>query len=529
MLLDLAGYVPTANLVDAIAVEPSAGQGAFLGPMIERLLASCKRRGRDITDCERALVAYELDEKSAKRARDFVCELLEHKEVNKHVANRLADYWVRCSDYLFEDWGLEADFVIGNPPYVRLEDMPDTSAALYRQAYATMRGRADLYVAFFEAALRQLRPGGVCAFICADRWMRNQYGAELRRLVTSGYSVDFLIEMHDANAFEDEVDAYPAVTVIRRSRQGSAVVASANPDVERAHSSQLSGSLLTLAANRDTKLPAGLTAAAVNTWFKGSDPWPCRTPAQLALLRRLEEQFALLESEKTQTRVGIGVATGNDQIFITTDSSVVEESRLLKLALVEDIQSGRLQWSGHYLIDPWERDGLVDLKRVPKLASYLHRHASTIKRRNVASRNPHAWFRTIDRVNHGLIKKPKLYIADIKNELSPVLDGGETYPHHNLYFVQSDMWDLEVLGGLLLSQVGQFFVESYGVRMRGGYLRFQAQYLRRIRVPEISAVTDKHRCELREAFRTRDKARATRAALEVYGISPTDMEQALEY
>ena len=35
-----------------------------------------------------------------------------------------------------------------------------------------------------------------------------------------------------------------------------------------------------------------------------------------------------------------------------------------------------------------------------------------------------------------------------------------------------------------MSAVGQFFVESYGVRMRGGYLRFQAQYLRRIRVPD---------------------------------------------
>ncbi|MGE5321631.1 MAG: Eco57I restriction-modification methylase domain-containing protein, partial [Actinomycetota bacterium] len=201
LLLDLAGYVPTANLVDAIAVEPSAGEGAFLGPMIGRLLASCKRLGRAIADCEHSLMAYELDQSSAKRARDFVCELLEREGVGRQVVDRLANSWVRCSDYLFEDWGLEADFVIGNPPYVRLEDMPDTSAAIYRQAYATMRGRADLYVAFFEAALRQLKQGGVCAFICADRWMRNQYGAELRRLVTSDYSVDFLIEMHDAQPF----------------------------------------------------------------------------------------------------------------------------------------------------------------------------------------------------------------------------------------------------------------------------------------------------------------------------------------
>ena len=37
LLLDLAGYRSEANLVDAIAVEPAAGNGAFLGPMIERL------------------------------------------------------------------------------------------------------------------------------------------------------------------------------------------------------------------------------------------------------------------------------------------------------------------------------------------------------------------------------------------------------------------------------------------------------------------------------------------------------------
>ncbi len=46
LLLDLAGYKSEANLVDAIAVEPAAGNGAFLGPMIERLADSCQRLRR---------------------------------------------------------------------------------------------------------------------------------------------------------------------------------------------------------------------------------------------------------------------------------------------------------------------------------------------------------------------------------------------------------------------------------------------------------------------------------------------------
>ncbi len=124
------------------------------------------------------------------------------------LAEDLAYSWVRTGDYLFDTTNIEADFVIGNPPYVRLEDIPEETVLFYREAYPTMRGRADLYVAFFEAALRQLRKDGVCAFICADRWMRNQYGAELREMVTAGFSVDVVIEMHNADAFLEEVDAY---------------------------------------------------------------------------------------------------------------------------------------------------------------------------------------------------------------------------------------------------------------------------------------------------------------------------------
>lgn len=128
---------------------------------------------------------------------------------------------------------------------------------------------------------------------------------------------------------------------------------------------------------------------------------------------------------------------------------------------------------------------------------------------------------------HALTGKSKLYIADIKNVLDPVLDQGETYPHHNLYFIQSDTWDLEVLGGLLMSAIGQFFVASYGVRMRGGYWRFQAQYLRRIRVPDPESISMAQAKELREAFRDRDRQRATLTGLEIYGITQSELGTAI--
>lgn len=524
LLLDLAGYRPEANLVDAVAVEPAAGDGAFLGPMIERLADSCRRLKRPLSDCRSALIAYELDEASAERARSLAASVLVSRGLRRPAAESLASAWVRTGDYLFDATIVEVDFVVGNPPYVRLEDIPEETATLYRDAYPTMRGRADLYIAFFEAALRQLKEGGTCAFICADRWMRNQYGAELRQLVTSAYALDVVIEMHNADAFHDEVDAYPAITVIRGHRQGSVVVASAGPEIANVPSRTLSATLEAAKSTKPIVVAEGLRVARVDAWFQGADPWPCHSPEQLSLLRRLEERFPVLE---VNAKVGIGVATGNDGVFITKDAHLVEPSRLLKLALVRDIWGGRMVWSGHYLVDPWNSDGLVSLDKYPRLRAYFGKHSLALKQRHTASKNLRGWYRTIDRVTHALAARPKLYIADIKNALDPVLDTGETYPHHNLYFIQSDAWNLEVLGGLLISAVGQFFVDSYGVRMRGGYLRFQAQYLRRIRVPAPGSIGKVQAKELVKAFRLRDRERATQIALEIYAIDEREMETAL--
>jgi hypothetical protein len=106
----------------------------------------------------------------------------------------------------------------------------------------------------------------------------------------------------------------------------------------------------------------------------------------------------------------------------------------------------------------------------------------------------------------------------MKAQITPVLEPGGLYPHHNLYYVVSDSWDLEVLGGLLLSRIAEAFIAAYGVKMRGGTLRFQAQYLRKIAVPAPDTISASVATRLREAFRARDREAATRAAEEAYGL-----------
>ena len=75
-----------------------------------------------------------------------------------------------------------------------------------------------------------------------------------------------------------------------------------------------------------------------------------------------------------------------------------------------------------------------------------------------------------------------------------------------------------MLGGLLSSRVALFFVWSYAVKMRGGYLRFQAQYLRRIRVPDPDSLDSDTAAAIKAAFRRRDFAELDSLALIAYEI-----------
>lgn len=517
LVLNLAGFVDDKDLVSSRAVEPAAGEGAFLIPMAERVIASCRRQGRPDRDCRESLLAFELDPSTAEAARVAVHLALIAMNVSAADASLLSTSWIRVGDYLHEAPRLPpADFVIGNPPYVRIEDLPSAVQSFYRSSYLTMKGRADLYIAFFEAALSQLRGDGVCAFICADRWMLNQYGAALRETISSHYALETVVEMHEADGFLADVSAYPAITVICKSEQRGVVVAGADREAELAGAAALAQVIRQVSAGHAPAMPKGLRAVRVEGWYHGSEPWPLVDPKDLALLRRLENRFGAVGSEATSTRVGIGVASGCDAVFLTTDKSLAEPSRLLPLALADDLRTGSLQWSGHYLVNPWDQDGLVDLAHYPRLKHYLDEHIAKLSSRHCAREQKRHWYRTIDRVDAKLTGQPKLYFPDIKGCIHPVLDRGTTYPHHNLYFVVSDVWDLEVLGGLLMSRVAQFFVECYAVRMRGGFLRFQAQYLRRIRVPRPEDITAVQAEGLRHAFGTRDVETATEIAAEIY-------------
>lgn len=517
MILDFVGYTSDHDLAERRLVEPSCGTGAFLIPVVDRLVECCKQRGRDLRGLRDAVRAFDLLDGNVRLARKAVSLRLHDAGLSTQDADELAARWIMTGDFLLHEHSPRtADYVVGNPPYIRLESVPPAVMETYRARCTTMRGRSDVYVGFIEQGLELLKPEGSLGFICADRWMRNQYGRNLRQMITERYAVDSVITMHDVDAFEDDVSAYPAVVVLRNGEQGRTVVADASSAFGERDAAEL-GQFVS--HPRRKKLASNaIEGARLDRWFSDGDLWPTGHPSHLALVAELERRFPPLEDRLTGTRVGIGVATGCDDIFITKDEDLVETSRLLPLLQSSHVSSGAPTWDGTYLVNPWAENGLVDLDEFPRLRNYFRAHEARLRARHIAEANPRQWYRTIDRVSGTLRERPKLLLPDIKAASHPALDDGSFYPHHNLYFVVSDTWDLEVLGGLLLSDIANLFVGAYCVKMRGGCYRFQAQYMRRIRVPSFDVINKRQRRSLALAFETRDRAKATATACQVYGL-----------
>ncbi len=522
-ILDLAGYTPDQPLHEKRLLEPSFGGGDFLLPAVARLLAAWRFHGEGGSVFEAlkdAIRAVELHRDTFQFTRRALLEYLTASGVSGSVAARLADVWLVQGDFLLAPLQGQFDFVVGNPPYVRQELFPEALLREYRARYATIYDRADLYIPFIERSLCLLAPGGALGFICADRWMKNRYGAPLRKLVADQYRLKVYVDMTGSDAFHQEVASYPAITVISREASGPTRIAHC-PEI-----SAVSLARLAVLLDASTPLVVGGEVHEMHDVASGESPWLIESSDQLALLRRLEKQFPLLE--ETGCKVGIGVATGLDKVFIGDYAALdVEPECKLPLATTRDIQSGEVQWRGQGVINPFGNgDALVDLAAYPRLRRYLEQHKAQIARRHCAQKNPAGWYRTIDRITPALRSQPKLLIPDIKGEAHIVYEAGELYPHHNLYFVTSNIWDLRALQAVLLSSLSRLFVAIYSTKMRGGFLRFQAQYLRRIRLPHWRDVPDALREELRDAAIRRDLEACNRAVFTLYGLT-TDERAAL--
>ncbi|HEX5727052.1 MAG TPA: Eco57I restriction-modification methylase domain-containing protein, partial [Longimicrobiaceae bacterium] len=107
------------------------------------------------------------------------------------------------------------DAVVGNPPYVRQEQVKGLKPFLAGAYHDVYDGAADLYVYFCRRGLELLRRGGRLAFVLANKWLRAGYGEGLREFLARRGQVERVVDFGHAPVFPD-ADVFPCLVVVRR-------------------------------------------------------------------------------------------------------------------------------------------------------------------------------------------------------------------------------------------------------------------------------------------------------------------------
>ena len=152
-VLDAVGWLESEPLESFRLLEPSVGEGEFLLPAVERLLSRVAPNDQRIQDCIRAV---EVNRAALQICRDRIEALFVSRGWSRSVAVVIAGKWLHHDDFLFLPLNLTFSHIVGNPPYIRLENLPKDLLKAYRMRWRSLFDRADIYAAFIEISLELL-------------------------------------------------------------------------------------------------------------------------------------------------------------------------------------------------------------------------------------------------------------------------------------------------------------------------------------------------------------------------------------
>ena len=117
------------------------------------------------------------------------------------IAGEMAFDWEKEFPEIFANGGF--DIVVGNPPYVSAEYIPEIEKKYYESIYYSASGRQNLYIIFYEKALKILKKNGNLGFITPYTILKNMYYKEIREYILKNSRILEIVDFKGIIIFED--------------------------------------------------------------------------------------------------------------------------------------------------------------------------------------------------------------------------------------------------------------------------------------------------------------------------------------
>ncbi|MDY6776055.1 MAG: TaqI-like C-terminal specificity domain-containing protein, partial [Halobacteria archaeon] len=425
---------------------------------------------------------------------------------------------------------MEYDYVVGNPPYVRIQNLPDKQKEMMDTLYDATTGNYDIYSPFYERGLDWLREdSGKLGFITPNQFMVTDYGEGLREVLLDEARIEEVYDFRDSGVFEDATN-YPAIVILadepeeasREDNEIRCVRVKADTDDESGR--ELDAAIIE--AVREHRGEPGYSDEFIDVFdfpqskLTADDYWAMMPPGELQVFEKLESKADDTLEEITDS-VSHGTQTSANKVYVVdvldaervesgdtggtvtivpsggTEEYEIETDLLRPWLQGRDVQRWRAEWSGQHVVLPYsvQRVGedelsasLIDSETLqsdyPLAWDFFKAHEEKLRGREGGRwENSDNWWEFGRPQNLEKFEIPKIVFAHISEDATFMLDEVGTWYYKTAYSVllEDDYRDLtEEMACQLNSKALDFYFKHITTVKMGGFYEYRSQYVEKL-------------------------------------------------
>jgi len=206
------------DIYDKKILEPSCGTGNFLEEIIKRFIKDCQKNNISeeniIKLIKNNIIAFEIDENlrniAIKRINNLIYKLL---KINYDFSNNIL---LGNSLYLYKNYINYFDYIVGNPPYVKIQNLDKNTKIYIQNEFNFSKGNIDLYIIFFEISLKMLNNKGKLGFITPNSYFKNYSNKNFRIYLLKNKLIKQIVNFQYYKIFKN-FSTYTAITILEKS------------------------------------------------------------------------------------------------------------------------------------------------------------------------------------------------------------------------------------------------------------------------------------------------------------------------
>ncbi len=327
------------------------------------------------------------------QANRLLIKIKECYETLENLKNSKTLEWRFEFPEVLDDEGnfLGFDCIIGNPPYIRQEQIKSLKPLLEKQYPNFYNSSADIYTYFFALAYHLLKEKGFNAFITSNKYARARYGAQLRELLLKKTTIVSYMELNALKVFESAAVDTSIMSFIRQTppKESRFKYYEPTPDDKNDLKSTCS-------------LPMRQNVLSTESFIFANT-------SLLDLRDKMESVGAPLKDWDIQ--IYRGILTGANEAFIIPtekrgeilNACKTQEERERTEALIKPILRGKdikrysYEWAGEWVINTHNgytsnlkfKIPPIDIEKYPAIKAHLDSHYDTIATRSDQGDTPY--------------------------------------------------------------------------------------------------------------------------------------------